>query len=133
MYCIMNNIKSRIKYITDLEFKIEDKYLVLGGYYNSLKRTTPRIIAKRITTFFLSDGGKSVVFYDQAYSGLFEDEFIKPILQKILSEAKQLFSTLSVDYKIIQDYLKSEFCYLREVKALQLRRTLEKFIKYRLI
>lgn len=51
MYCIMNNIKSRIKYITDLEFKIEDKYLVLGGYYNSLKRTTPRIIAKRITTF----------------------------------------------------------------------------------
>ena len=45
MYCIMNNIKSRIKYITDLEFKIEDKYLVLGGYYNSLKRTTPRIIA----------------------------------------------------------------------------------------
>ena len=80
--------------------------LVLGGYYNSLKRTTPRIIAKRITTFFLSDGGKSVVFYDQAYSGLFEDEFIKPILQKILSEAKQLFSTLSVDYKIIQDYLK---------------------------
>ncbi len=106
MYCIMNNIKSRIKYITDLEFKIEDKYLVLGGYYNSLKRTTPRIIAKRITTFFLSDGGKSVVFYDQAYSGLFEDEFIKPILQKILSEAKQLFSTLSVDYKVIQDYLK---------------------------
>ena len=97
----MNNIKSRIKYITDLEFKIEDKYLVLGGYYNSLKRTTPRIIA-----FFLSDGGKSVVFYDQAYSGLFEDEFIKPILQKILSEAKQLFSTLSVDYEIIQDYLK---------------------------
>ena len=103
----MNNIKSRIKYITDLEFKIEDKYLVLGGYYNSLKRTTPRIIAKRITTFFLSDGGKSVVFYyDQAYSGLFEDEFIKPIFQKILSEAKQLFLTLSVDYKIIQDYLK---------------------------
>ena len=32
MYCIMNNIKSRIKYITDLEFKIEDKYLVLVGY-----------------------------------------------------------------------------------------------------
>lgn len=82
MYCIMNNIKSRIKYITDLEFKIEDKYLVLGGYYNSLKRTTPRIIAKRITTFFLSDGGKSVVFYDQAYSGLFEDEFIKPIYSR---------------------------------------------------
>lgn len=106
MYYIMNNIKSRIEYITDLEFKIEDKYLVPGGYYNSLKRTTPRIIAKRITTFFLSDGGKSVVFYDQAYSGLFEDEFIKPILQKILSEAKQLFSTLSVDYEIIQDYLK---------------------------
>lgn len=53
MYYIMNNIKSRIEYITDLEFKIEDKYLVLGGYYNSLKRTTPRIIAKRITTFFL--------------------------------------------------------------------------------
>jgi hypothetical protein len=72
----MNNIKSRIEYITDLEFKIEDKYLVLGGYYNSLKRTTPRIIAKRITTFFLSDGGKSVVFYDQAYSGLFEDEYL---------------------------------------------------------
>ena len=76
MYYIMNNIKSRIEYITDLEFKIEDKYLVLGGYYNSLKRTTPRIIAKRITTFFLSDGGKSVVFYDQAYSGLFEDEYL---------------------------------------------------------
>ena len=34
----MNNIKSRIKYITDLEFKIEDKYLILGGYYNSLKK-----------------------------------------------------------------------------------------------
>lgn len=31
MYYIMNNIKSRIEYITDLEFKIEDKYLVLGG------------------------------------------------------------------------------------------------------
>lgn len=82
MYYIMNNIKSRIEYITDLEFKIEDKYLVLGGYYNSLKRTTPRIIAKRITTFFLSDGGKSVVFYDQAYSGLFEDEFIKPLYSR---------------------------------------------------
>lgn len=78
----MNNIKSRIKYITDLEFKIEDKYLVLGGYYNSLKRITPRIIAKRITTFFLSDGGKSIVFYDQAYSGLFEDEFIKLYFRK---------------------------------------------------
>lgn len=95
-----------IKYITDLEFKIEGKYLILGGYYNTYKRMTHKIIAKRITTFFLFDGDRSVIFYDRNFSGLFEDEVIKSILQKVLSEGKQLFSELSVDYKIIQEYLK---------------------------
>lgn len=47
----MNNIKSRIKYITDLEFKIEDKYLILGGYYNSLKRTTLELLLRELLHF----------------------------------------------------------------------------------
>lgn len=47
----MNNIKSRIKYITDLEFKIEDKYLVLGGYYNSLKEQHLELLLRELLHF----------------------------------------------------------------------------------
>lgn len=96
------------EFIMDPEFKIGGKCLILAGPYNLDKRITPRIITEKADKFFLGNSDKKLLelYTKERFRGIFNDEMIKPLLSKLMSEDKALFSNLSEDYKIIQEYLK---------------------------